>query len=142
MGIMDNAKSVVNLAQEVGKMDLYRQAVELMAQVTEQQEKIRSLTDDLAACHERLRLRDVLTFHENAYYTIPPTTADHDPITDGPFCTRCADVNHQLVRLHAVRNPNQPTVQLYKCPECDNATGKPPRISMNELRERNKKRTS
>jgi hypothetical protein len=40
MSILDTAKSVVSLASEVNKIDLYRQAVELMAQVKEQQQLI------------------------------------------------------------------------------------------------------
>jgi hypothetical protein len=34
VGIIENVKAVVDLSQEVGKIELYKQAVELMGQVT------------------------------------------------------------------------------------------------------------
>ena len=95
MGALDTAKSVVSLAAEVNRMDLYKQAVEQMAQVTEQQQEIMRLTEEVAALRERLRLKESFTFVANAYWQGNPRSGgdNEDAVHQmGPYCSRCFDV--------------------------------------------------
>jgi hypothetical protein len=119
MGIVDTAKSVVGLAQEVNRMDLYKQAVDLMAQVTEQQQDIMRLHDETAQLRERIRLRDAFQFVSNAYWLGDPRSAADANTLDqmGPYCTRCFDVLDRPVRMHKTTY----TGPIYVCPECGKA---------------------
>src|SRR4051812_31405675 len=86
MSILDTAKSVVGLAAEVGKMDLHKQAVDLMAQVTEQQQRIMRLTADVAALHEQLRMKEAIIFDKNAYWqALPRESGSNTKDQVGPF---------------------------------------------------------
>jgi transcription elongation factor Elf1 len=130
MNIVDTAKSVVGLAQEVNRMDLYKQAVDLMAEVTEQQQEIMRLTEDVAALRERLRLKEELQFARNAYWAGDPAgAADGFTLNNmGPFCSRCFDVLGKAVRMHDIHETAPEVGKVFQCPECRRANA-PPQLS-------------
>jgi hypothetical protein len=108
---MDGAKKLADLARSYDKVDLYRQAVDLMAEVN-------ALANQNAALEsENRRLRDVsglrgsLIFRMNTYWR---PTAEGD-VGDGPFCSRCFDEKDRLVRLHTREAQYGWTAQ---CPLC------------------------
>lgn len=102
MAILDNVKEVARLAQEVGKLDLYKQAVDLMAQVTELaqenfalQEQVRELRDQLQRERDAAQIKGKLKNKNGLAYNL----VRDDGTEDGPFCFRCFDVDRMLVRV-------------------------------------------
>lgn len=106
MGIIDTLKETVGLIQKVDNIDLYRRMVELQTEVY-------SVIEENRALKEKLATREKLTFRRNCYWI-----GD-----DGPFCSRCWDVDGKLVRLHlktALRLPPE-------CPSCNRVAREPER---------------
>jgi hypothetical protein len=100
---IETAKSVVNLAQEVGKMDLYRQAVELMSQVMEQQQQIKDLTDQVNDLQGKLDIKGKVTFRDNAVWMEGESE---------PYCAACWESNGKLIHFQRI------TRDLLECPKC------------------------
>jgi hypothetical protein len=109
MVIIDKLKNVARLAQEVGKMDLYQQAVELQVQVRAQQ-KLTDAERLVADLREALRIRGILTFRAGVYFS----RAGDGP-EDGPFCSRCWDADQVLIH---VDRPDR----HYYCRNCKTGT--------------------
>lgn len=110
---IDSAKAVAKLAHDYGKMDLYQQAVELMAKVTEQQQQIMELSQELFELKKQLadvaadnKLRSELVIKDHAYYR----PLDGGKL-DGPFCCRCFDADQKLIRI-------QPGNAGWYCEQC------------------------
>ena len=106
MSLLDNVKDVAKLAQEVGKMELYQKAVELMAQVTELAEENFQLKQELAALEEKENIAATLAFSRNVYYRLVGGKYD------GPFCSCCWDSKSKLIRMHDLRHC------FPRCPIC------------------------
>lgn len=132
---IDGAKAVAKLAQEYGKMDLYQQAVDLMSQVTEQQQQIMSLTDENARLKEEARIRNQVVFQRNAYW-MPVPRENQSDVSDmvGPFCSRCFDVNGKLVRMHDTHQTAPKVGNVFRCPECGKAMAAI-KVRMSDLQE-------
>jgi len=120
MGVIDGAKAIVSLAQEVGKIELYQQAVDLMAQVTEVAQENFQLKQDLAAARaqvadldEKLKLKGAIKYRNGVYFLQTQQGTE-----EGPFCSRCWDADHRLI--HVNRND-----QHFYCRNC--GTGHNPR---------------
>jgi hypothetical protein len=105
MSYIDTMKDVVTLVQKLDNIDLTNKILELQAAALEEQEETSRL---LARVEELERARDVserLTFEDKRYWL---DAEDED--RDGPFCSRCWDVDRKLVRLHL-------TGGVTKCPQ-------------------------
>jgi len=68
----------------------------------EMQGKILELSEENKELKEKLEIKGKITLKNNFYYIE----------NDGPFCTRCRDVEKKLVRAH-------PKGNYAKCPECE-----------------------
>lgn len=109
MGLFDTAKSLGEIAQKLGDLDLRQklldvqsEALDLMAQLKEKDERIELL-------EKALVLKGKMITKDSAYYI-----AEEDgKITDGPFCTKCFDVDHLKCRL--VADNKEPQII---CPNC------------------------
>lgn len=124
MTIFDTLKDLAGLAQKAGSMDLYRQAVELMQQVTEQQQQITLLNDKVNSLTEQLRLRDEMTFRDNAYWKLDST---------GPFCSRCFEADVKVIRLHGSQPNSTKQVVYYICPVCQTRTQQKASVRLSDL---------
>lgn len=118
MGIIDEIKSVATTIQQIDNIDLYRQILNLQADVMEIMEENSRLKGENIELREKLRLKNELKFEHEAYWLEKP-----DKSKDGPFCSKCWDSNQKLIRMLRVDVPpgyeNNPYVHnLYKCPEC------------------------
>lgn len=102
---IEAAKTVASLAQEYGKMDLYQKTVELMAQVTDLAAENFDLKTELVDLKAKMQLQEEVVFHDNHYWR---KSANGE---DGPFCTRCWDVEGRLVR-------GLPGHDDFECPAC------------------------
>jgi hypothetical protein len=92
-GAMDSAKAVMRLAGEYDKIDLKMKAVELAQQVTELAQENMDLRQQLRTIQDSQKIRDDLIVLNHAYYRKLDSGRQ-----DGPFCTRCFDVEGLLVR--------------------------------------------
>lgn len=107
MAIFDQLKSVGKILQEAGKIEQYQQILEAQQELLEMQKKIQGFEKENAELKEKLKIKENL-IHENHAYWI-----NNEGKKDGPFCSRCWDVDKNLVRLHPGYNP-----AYYHCPNC------------------------
>ena len=106
MGLFDNLKTIGNVLQEVGKIELYQQLLEFSATLLKFQHENSELNKEIEVLKEKLKIRDMLYFDNNAYWT--------EPNKDGPFCCRCWDKNKDIIRMQNNNNI------YFTCPECKN----------------------
>lgn len=115
MGVLSEIQEAVKLAQKADNVDLYRRILDLQAEVQELVQEKRNLEDQVAELEEALEFQDSLVPVGDVY-----GAKEHGEIVDGPFCTRCWDVNAQAVRLRAAnRKERQMIGRIKVCPECD-----------------------
>src|SRR5713226_9243811 len=92
MGIVENFKDVLKVADTLNNLELYKKLGELQTRVMEVEEENRTLREQLKATHEQNKITGELEVRNNAYWR-----ANGGRI-DGPFCMRCWDVDGRLVR--------------------------------------------
>jgi len=107
MAIFDELKSVGKVLQEAGKIEQYKQILEAQQELLEMQKKIQNLEKENTELEGKLKIKENLIHGDNAYWI------DSESKKDGPFCSRCWDVDKNLVRLHPCGNP-----AYYDCPNC------------------------
>ena len=88
--------------------ELMEQVINLQSHVLEQSDRLRALEKENEKLKTSLTVKDTLTIKNGVYFT---ETGDSQ---DGPFCTRCWDVERNLVRLNVFENG------CAMCPECKN----------------------
>ena len=104
MSIIDNVKDVARLAQEVGKIELYQKAVDLMAQVVALSQENFQLTQEVAELKAQLKLKNEMSYHDNVYWK------DKEA-----FCPRCFDTKKLAVHVHEGYIGD---TTYWRCPEC------------------------
>jgi len=110
MAIFDELRSVANVLQEAGKIEQYKQILETQKKLLEMQKTITDLEIKNRTLKEKLEIKENLFFENNAYWF-----KQKDGSNDGPFCSRCWDVEKNTVRLQPVTtNPS-----FHFCPECN-----------------------
>ena len=107
MGLIETIRDVVALVQKTDNLELTRklldlqsEAITLLDQLARQQEKLTQLETTSPA--------ETLARRGPAYYD----TDDRGKLTDGPFCTRCYDVDHLKSRIVDLGGPD------YECQVC------------------------
>ena len=108
MGILDEIRSVASTIQKIDNIDLYRQILNLQAEIMQLVEENTSLKGEVASLKEKFAMREQLIFEKNAYWL--PSGGN---CKGGPFCSNCWDVRRHLVRMHF----NQET-GYGRCPTC------------------------
>lgn len=109
MGIIDNAREVVKVVQQIDNVELYRKILDLHSEIMKLVEENRNLKVEITRLTEALKIKESLQFQNDAYWTMKP---DGTP-KDGPFCSKCWDKERQLVRLIKMPNPD-----YSHCPSC------------------------
>ena len=108
MAIFDELKSIGKVLQEAGKIEQYQQILDLQQQLLDMQKKINDLEVENKELKGKLELQSSLVYENNAYWV------KEENKKDGPFCSRCWDVEKNTVRLKpSVQNP-----AFHSCPEC------------------------
>jgi len=107
MAIFDELKSVGKILQEAGKIEQYQQILEAQQELLKMQKKIQGLEKENTGLKEKLKIKENLTHENNAYWI------KNESKKDGPFCSRCWDVDKNLVRMHPCGNQ-----AYYNCPNC------------------------
>jgi len=116
MGIIENAKEAVKLVQQMDNIDLYRQILDLQSEAIALTEELKQKDDTITKLEQALRLKGKIVCENSAYYII-----DNDGNkVDGPFCTKCFDVDHTTCRLIISGNPRAEgrDWEWIQCPKC------------------------
>ncbi len=118
MGIYDGLKDAASVLKEAGKIEQYRQILEIQEKLLDMQNHIAEIDIENKLLKEKLSIKENLIPEGNFYYTIK------DKNKDGPFCTCCWDSESKLVRLHTNTSSNRT-----HCPNCE-TTATPGRAIM------------
>lgn len=103
MGIFDSAKMAADVLKEAGKIEEYRQILELLDKLLELQKRSSDLEIENKILMEKLDIKEKLEYRNNSYWMG----------SDGPFCSRCWEKNKDLMRMHHGEGDN-----YAHCPEC------------------------
>lgn len=107
MSIIDDIKSIAKTIQQADNIELYQKILNVQAEALEVVEQNNKLRDENHELKEKLKIKENLKHERNSYWI------ESDGKNDGPFCSRCWDVDKNLVRLHPCGNP-----AYYDCPNC------------------------
>lgn len=88
MGVIENFKDVLRVADTLNNLDLYKKLSELQTAVFALEEENRSLK-------EQLNIKNTLTFEDEKYWL------ERNGQKEGPFCTVCWDIDSKLVRMRS-----------------------------------------
>lgn len=107
MGVIEQAKEVVKLAQDMQDVELFRKIVDFQGEVFELHDANRTLRERVRELETELALRGRLVFERNFYWL-----RDGEKL-DGPYCTRCYDRDHEARHMLSFQSGN-----IYGCPTC------------------------
>lgn len=107
MSIIDNIKSITTTIRQIDNIELYRRILDLQAEIMNVVSENQELRQENSSLSEKLVTKQAITFDNSAYWT------RIDDKRDGPYCTRCWDLEKNLIRLHPCGNP-----AMYDCPNC------------------------
>jgi len=116
VGIIENFKDVLKLADAANNLDLYKKLAELQNSVFGLQEENRELKDQLGRLTDQLSTQQSLKHDGERYWS------EKDGKRDGPFCSVCWDVDKKLVRMRGYRTVSG--VRDYVCDYCGRHRGK------------------
>lgn len=117
MSVIDDIKSISKIVNQMGNTALYQQILDLLAKIMEMQEQLNKCREENKDLQAKIKIKGKLKFENNAYWI-----ADNKgKIKEGPFCSRCWDVNHKLIRFI----PKGLINNVVECPECKIWTEKP-----------------
>ena len=109
MGIIENAKDAVKLVQKIDNIELYRKILDLQSEAIELIEESKLKDEKIAKLKKALKVKGKMICKDSAYYL----TNDKGGIIDGPFCTKCFDVDQDCIRI--VAHTTHGEVKCLKC---------------------------
>ena len=105
MDIIGNIKNVAKTIQQIDNIELYSKILNVQQEAMDLVDENRKLKDDVRELKDSLKVKEELIFERSCYWI-------KGEKKDGPFCTRCWDVDKNLVRMHPSHNP-----AFYSCPD-------------------------
>ena len=115
MGIIENAKEAVKLVQQIDNIDLYRRILDLQGEAIELIEELKKKEETISKLKDALALKGKMICEASAYYI----TDDKGDKIDGPFCTKCFDVDHIACRIiNAPKRGEGHSWEWVQCPKC------------------------
>ncbi len=93
MGIPENIKALVSSIRKYKDPDLMEQVINLQTTVLELYERVQTLEKENEVLKNKLAIQGSIVLEHGVYFT------KIEDKKDGPFCTRCWDVDSKLVRL-------------------------------------------
>jgi hypothetical protein len=111
MGIVDNVKDTVKIVQQLDNIELYRKILDLQSEAIELTEQLKQKDQTISKLKDALSLKETLICKDSSYFA----TDEKGEIVDGPFCTKCFDIDNTLCRILPVDRPDNPEV---RCPKC------------------------
>lgn len=103
-------------------LDYFKLVWELLKRIFKYIKRIKHLEEENKKLKEALEIKEKLIFENDAYWI------NKNRGKDGPFCTRCYDVEGRKVRLQQWYNP-----AYYECPECHNRVKARPGLDSSEF---------
>lgn len=113
MGIIEQAKELVKLTQDLQDAELYRKIVTLQGEIFELHDTNQTLRERVRELEDQLALRERLVFEQNFYWI-----KDGDKL-EGPYCPRCYDKEQALRRMLSLLDD-----RCLGCPTCTLIRGK------------------
>ncbi len=113
MGIYDGLKDAAGILKEAGKIEQYRQILEVQEKLLEMQKQISELETENKTLKEKLDTKGQLVFENNSYWLVQGGK------NDGPYCSCCWDDNRKTIRMQPCGNP-----AYFSCPKCENKSVK------------------
>lgn len=95
MGIVQNVREIVQLVKETDNLELHRMILDLQAEAMELADLLRQKDERIEMLEGTLSTKEKMICKDSAYYL----TDDDGIIVDGPFCTRCFDIDYVQCRL-------------------------------------------
>jgi len=112
MGILKTAKDIAKILNPLKNVELYREVADLRIKLDEQTEQVKEKNQLIAQLKDALAMKENMVCEGSAYYIVD----EQDNKTDGPFCTKCFDVDHDLCRL--VNGPRQGDGRPWEWVQC------------------------
>lgn len=106
MSIIENIKSVASTVQQIDNIELYKKILDVQKEAMDLLEDNRSLREESQELKDKLKIKNDIYFERESYWF-----KNKNGIVEGPFCTRCWDIDKNLVRMHKSNNG------YYSCPE-------------------------
>ena len=107
MGILDNAKEVANVVQEIHNLPLYQRVLSLYSDIISLVEENNRLRDENKKLSETIALRKVMIFRAPFFYQDGDQT---------PFCPACWEGNQKAA--HLMFSHEEATLTRWDCPTC------------------------
>jgi hypothetical protein len=111
---LTSIQSVIGVLRKAGNIEATQHVIDLQQTLTqlatENAQRLETnmhLRDEVRSLGDALRLKDELRFARNAYWK-----GEGYDEANGPFCSRCCDVDHKAVRMVALSR------QVARCPNC------------------------
>ena len=104
---MFDLKLIASVLKEAGRVDLHSQLLEFSEKLREQEELIHKLEKENRSLREADDLKARVHVRDEMYYVRQDDGSD-----DGPFCTRCYDIDGKLSRLKVA------DYDQARCPQC------------------------
>lgn len=95
MGIIQTIKDAVSVAQKAGNIPLHKLLLATQKEALDLVEEIKKKDKTIEQLEEALAFKGKLVHREPAYYQVDESRN----LIDGPFCTKCFDVDHVICRL-------------------------------------------
>lgn len=113
MGIIENAKDAIKIVQKIDNIELYRKILDLQSEAMELIEQLKQKDETISKLNTALVLKGKMICESSAYYIVDKEGGK----IDGPFCTKCFDVDHVTCRLVPITTPGQGREHV-QCPNC------------------------
>jgi len=109
MGLIEDAKEAVRLVQKIDNLELYRKILDLQAKAIDLTEQLKQKDEIISHLRDALDLKGNLVVKDSVYFL-----ADKEgKVLDGPFCTKCFDVDK--IKCRIVADTAYPQVKCQKC---------------------------
>jgi len=117
MGIIEDAKEVVKLVQQIDNIELYRKILDLQSEVIDLVQQNREKDDTIEQLKKAMELKGKMVCEFSAYYQLD----EQGSKVAGPFCTNCFDNEHATRRLVSGFQPKGQDGHSHfwvQCPKC------------------------
>jgi hypothetical protein len=111
MAVMSKLSAVAKLVQAVNNPELLKSYIDLESAAFELAQQIKEKDGTIERLEQALSLKEKLVCKGSAYFI----TNENGEFVDGPFCTRCFDVDHNKCRVVLTGRPDNPSVWCLKC---------------------------
>jgi hypothetical protein len=109
--IISKFNAVAKLMQAVDDPELLKNYMDLQGAAFELTEQIKEKDETIKQLEEALSLKGKFICKGSVYFIAD----ENGEFIDGPFCTKCFDVDHNKCRIILTGRSDNPTVQCLKC---------------------------